>query len=104
MEHLLVVRPDGTVEFIYADPLAPVLDAGDFNVRRASNVEPTQDGRWQADMAPVGGPVLPPTGTRCAALALEVQWLEAHVLLHQRIDLGQRRESNSHLGSSRSGE
>lgn len=84
MEHLLVVRPDGTVEFIYDDALAPVLEAGDFSVRRASHVEPTQDGRWQADMVPVGGPVLPPTGTRRSALAMEVQWLEAHVLLRER--------------------
>lgn len=82
MEHLLVVRPDGTVEFIYDDRLAPVLEAGDFNVRRASHVEPTPDGRWQADLAPVGGPQLPATATRHAALAQENRWLEVHLLLH----------------------
>lgn len=84
MEHLLVVRPDGTVEFIYADALAPVLEGGDFAIRRASHVEPTQDGRWQADMAPVGGPRLDATLTRTAALAMEVHWIEENWLLRSR--------------------
>ena len=82
MEHLVVIRPDGAIEFIYDDTFAPVLEAGDFNVRRASHVEPTKDGQWQADMAPVGGPVLPPAATRHAALAQENRWLEVHLLLH----------------------
>lgn len=81
MEHLLVIRSDGTVEFIYADGLAPVLEAGDFAIRRASHVEPTPDGQWQADLAPVGGPQLPPAATRIAALTQEARWLEAQLLL-----------------------
>lgn len=84
MEHLLVVRPDGTVEFIYADFLARVLDAGDFAIRRASHVEPTPDGKWQADMAPVGGPRLDATLTRAATLAMEVHWIEKNWLLRPR--------------------
>ncbi|GMV83696.1 MAG: hypothetical protein AMXMBFR7_48800 [Planctomycetota bacterium] len=61
-----------------------MLDAGDFAIRRASHVEPMVNGRWQADLGFVGGPALPPTATRRAALALKVQWLEAHVLLRER--------------------
>ena len=49
---------------------------GGVTIRRASHVEPDQEGRWWADLGPVGGPRLGPFGVRSAALAAEVQWLE----------------------------
>ena len=77
----ITIDQDGTVRMIYADALLPLMQAlGTPQVRRASNVEPTEDGRWQADLSPVGGPVLPPTRTRQESLDLEVQWLEENVL------------------------
>jgi hypothetical protein len=85
-EHLIELRPDGTVHFIYDDALAGLLGEGSSQVARASHVEPTaehdENGRptgntvWYADMAPVGGPMLGPFKLRETALAEEVAWLE----------------------------
>ncbi|MGE0757205.1 MAG: hypothetical protein AB7O38_09300 [Pirellulaceae bacterium] len=53
---------------------------GRLEIRRGSHVEPTGQGGWQADLAPVGGPVLGPFATRSAALAAELRWLHDHWL------------------------
>jgi hypothetical protein len=47
-------------------------------------VEPTLDGRWTADLAPVHGPVLGPFSSRSEALTAERHWLEAHWLPRAR--------------------
>lgn len=74
----LIIDVDGTARFIYSDDLAALTkDLGGAVIRRASHVEPTTDGRWTADMAPVGGPVLGPYTTRAEALGREVEWLRA---------------------------
>ena len=80
MEYCVVVRPDGAVEFVYSDDLRPLLEAGESTIRRASHVEPTPDGRWQADLTPVGGPVLPATETRQQSLRQETEWIETNIL------------------------
>ena len=41
---------------------------------------PTADGRWTADLRPVGGPVLGPFARRSEALEAERAWLEANWL------------------------
>jgi hypothetical protein len=80
----LTIRDDGTVQALYTDDvdmreLGLVL--GSLGIRRASRVEPTSDGRWDADMTPVGGPAsLGPFNSRQAALAAEIAWLEREVL------------------------
>ncbi|MDP1711986.1 MAG: hypothetical protein Q8K86_05965 [Candidatus Nanopelagicaceae bacterium] len=74
------VAPDGTCRFIYADELRPLLQEGAAKIARASHVEPTEDGRWTADMSPSGGPVLGPFERRDVALAEEVKWLEENRL------------------------
>lgn len=74
------IDPDGTIQFIYSDQLRPLLDLGQADIRRASHVEPTQDGRWQADMSPVGGPALKPVDFRARALQVEREWIERHYL------------------------
>ena len=51
----------------------------DVRTRRASHVEPNDAGQWEADMAPMGGPVLGPFDLRAEALAAEHAWLEAHL-------------------------
>lgn len=55
-DHLIVVRPDGSMAWIAADSLLPLAKAcGDFAQRRAAHVEPTADGRhWEARL-PCGG-------------------------------------------------
>jgi hypothetical protein len=58
-EVVISVDDEGTLEFVYSDELADVMDLGDVAVCRASHVEPhpTKTG-WLADMAPSGGPVI----------------------------------------------
>lgn len=78
----LSIGGGGVVRAIYADELAEVLGdlGGAPGIRRASHVEPRADGQWEADLGPVGGPVLGPFRFRRDALAAEVQWLERHAL------------------------
>ena len=75
----LVVAPDGTVQAIYDETLDLAL-LGRLSIRRASHVEPTPEGRWQADLSPVSGPVLGPFDRRSEALEAERAWLEQHWL------------------------
>ena len=75
----LVVAPDGTVQAIYDETLDLAL-LGRLSIRRASHVEPTPEGRWQADLSPVSGPVLGPFDRRSEALEAEHVWLEEHWL------------------------
>ena len=75
----LVIDEEGTVKTLYTEAID--LDAiGTATIARASHVEPIPDGRWTADMGPVGGPILGPFPKRSHALAAEVEWLEANVL------------------------
>ncbi|GMV80538.1 MAG: hypothetical protein AMXMBFR7_17220 [Planctomycetota bacterium] len=80
MDALIAVRPDGQVEFLYDDALGALLLEGEGRVLRASHVEPTSDGRWQADLAPIGGPKLPATRTRGASTQAEIVWIERNRL------------------------
>ncbi len=75
----LVVEPDGVLRCIYSEEI-DLHALGNPAIRRASHVEPTDDGQWTADLSPVGGPVLRSFPTRSQALAAELQWLEAHWL------------------------
>lgn len=72
----ITIEEDGTLRAIYCDELVPLLAEGDVTIRRASHVEPTTDGKWEADMSPSGGGVLGPFVTRGEALAAEVAWLK----------------------------
>ena len=75
----LVIDPRGTVRAIYAE-LIDLRTLGCPAIARASRVEPTPDGRWTADLGPVGGPVLGPFDRHSEALAAELAWLEANWL------------------------
>lgn len=78
----LVVRLDGTIQFIYTDKVRALFEEGVGFIARASHVEPepTSPNRWWADMSPSDGPQLGPFDTRTEALAAEVAWLETHRL------------------------
>lgn len=76
MSAVLQIRPDGTIRYIYNDALRGLMDQGVSEVKRASDVEPTADGKWTADLTRVGGPVLGPFEKRQDALDAEVAWLE----------------------------
>lgn len=77
----VVIAPDGSSRFVYADALAPLAARPHSVTTRASHVEWDKEaGGWTADMRPVGGPVLVapdghPFKLRADALAAERQWL-----------------------------
>jgi len=70
------ILPNGQMVFLYNDELRPLMETGNSEVKRASDVEPTEKGEWTADLIRVGGPVLGPFKFREEALAAEVAWLE----------------------------
>jgi len=70
------IRPDGEIVAVWNDDLAPLVAEGGVEIKRASHVEPTTDGKWEADMFPIGGPVLGPFSLRGQALEAEHDWLE----------------------------
>jgi hypothetical protein len=75
----LVIEPGGVVRCIYAEEID--LEAlGSPAISRASHVEPDREGRWQADLSPMGGLVLGPFLRRSEALEAERNWLEEHWL------------------------
>jgi hypothetical protein len=75
----LVIDPRGSVRCVYAEAI-DLSCLGNLSIRRASHVEPDEQGCWWADLSPVGGPVLGPFDRRGAALAAEEQWLDSHWL------------------------
>jgi len=75
----IVILADGAVRFVYDETLDLAM-LGPLDIRRASHVEPTDDGRWTADLSPVDGPSLGPFITRSQALLAEQTWLAANWL------------------------
>jgi hypothetical protein len=69
---------NGKVRFVYNDALSGLMQMGASKVARASHVEPNVDGKWEADLSPVGGPVLGPYDKRKTALDAEVAWLRSN--------------------------
>lgn len=75
----LVITPDGAIRTVY-DEAIDLATLGPLSIRRGSHVEPTDEGRWTADLSPVRGPLLGPFITRSEALYAERRWLEANWL------------------------
>lgn len=91
----ITIRKDATIEFIYDDDLKCFIDTNTgIKIFRASHVEPDANGKWYADMGPVGGPKLEGFGTRGEALDAEVKWLQTNYL-RQGI-----KDENNNSGSS----
>jgi hypothetical protein len=76
----LRVDPDGRLHCIYAETI-DLACLGTLTIRRASSVEPDEQGRWWVDLTPVGGPRLGPFQRRSQALDTEQQWLNQHWLM-----------------------
>lgn len=75
----LLVDPQGTIQAVYDEQLDWAA-FGPPQIRRASHVEPTANGQWTADLAPVNGPVLGSFALRSQALAAERIWLDTYWL------------------------
>lgn len=73
----VVVSTNGYVRSIYCESI-DFREFGPAQIRRASHVEPTEDGRWLADLSPSAGPLLGPFDSRSQAIEAEVQWLRDH--------------------------
>jgi hypothetical protein len=76
----LVIDSGGTVRALYSEEIE-LARLGTLHITRASRVEPTQGGRWTADLSPVGGPLLGPFPRRSEALTAEADWLARHWLV-----------------------
>jgi hypothetical protein len=73
----ILIDDQGTLTALYTEAL-DLAAIGRPTIRRASQVEPTAEGKWTA--AIVDGPILGPYPTRSTALAAEVNWLEKNRL------------------------
>lgn len=69
------ISKGGTITAIYSDLHADLMAEGKAVVKRASHVEPNENGEWLADMVPVGGGVLGPFHLRQDALDAEHEFL-----------------------------
>ena len=78
----LYIDPTGLTSCLYDEAIS-LSALGKLTIRRASNVEPDQDGQWWADLSPSRGPLLGPYPARSAALQAESAWLTANVLTHR---------------------
>ena len=80
----LFIATDGTAHCLYSDEIS-LVGIGELTIRRASHVDPDEQGQWWADLSPSAGPKLGPFSTRRAALTAECDWLTAHVLHPQSV-------------------
>ena len=95
----LLLNSKGEIHFIYDDALAPLIEAGEAQVTRASNVEPNPDGQgWIADIK--GGPRLGPFRLREEALKAEVSYLEEK-LFHRKEGNGTSTSNSTEVLSKR---
>ena len=79
----LLINPSGVVRCVY-DESIDLSQIGKVDIRRASHVEPTIDGRWIADLSPTDGPKLGPFQNRSEAIRAELHWLQVNWLIAGR--------------------
>jgi hypothetical protein len=77
----LMIAPGGQIRCIYGEEI-DLASLGSPTIARASHVEPDQQGRWWADLSPMGGGIFGPFPNRSQALAAEQSWLETNWLSH----------------------
>ena len=75
----IIISKTGQIRFIYTDELTSLLKEGKVSIKRASNVEPTNDGKWIADMSPIADVKLGPFEKRSTAIKAEIKWLNKHL-------------------------
>ena len=80
----LRVDPGGRVTCVYGEAI-DLAALGTLAIRRASHVEPDDQGQWWSDLGPVAGPRLGPFSRRSEALRAEAAWLGEHLARLQAI-------------------
>jgi hypothetical protein len=80
----LMVSRQGHVHCLYEESL-DLSALGRLTIRRASHVEPRNNGQWTADLSAVSGPDLGPFRLRSDALDAEVGWI-ACAWLWERVE------------------
>ena len=75
----LVIDMRGQVRCIYGETI-DLAALGKPSIRRASYVEPDDQGQWWADMAQLEGPKLGVFVRRSEAVKAEQEWLEKNWL------------------------
>ena len=75
----IIIERDGTIRTIYSEAI-DLFSLGQPDIRRGSHVEPNEEGTWEVDLSPVGGPHLGPFLVRSDAIKAEVAWLQVHWL------------------------
>ena len=74
-EIIIQFNEDGTADAIYTEAIN-LEEIGQQHIKRASHVEPTENGLWTADMSPIeAGVILGPFEKRSEALEAEQIWL-----------------------------
>lgn len=73
------INTNGDIIFIHEDNHT-CSSLGKLSIYRASNVEPTEDACWVADMKPLGGPKLPETELRSQSIELEREWIGRNII------------------------
>lgn len=76
----LIVFVTGDMRCLYGEEI-PLAALGKPSILRASYVEPDEDGKWFADLSPVGGPRVGPYDHRSLALEVEREWLQKEWLV-----------------------
>jgi len=75
----LLIDRQGRIHCVYGEAI-DLASLGALSIRRASHVEPDEEGQWWADLSPVEGPTLGPFGRRSSAVQAEGEWLDQHCL------------------------
>lgn len=77
----IFVSDEGDILFVYHDDVAEAFRELGYDVRprRASHVEPAEDGTFYVDLAPSGGPRVEGWVRYDDAVAFEVAWITRHM-------------------------
>lgn len=76
----LTIESGGRIRLIYDDEMIDLIKEGESIIRRASTVEPDNNGGWIVDLSMSSGPKIGPFDRREDALKAETDWLKENWL------------------------
>lgn len=75
----IILGVDGVVRYVYNDVIHKHMSTlGEATIKRATHVEPDENGMWYADLSPVGGEKITGFKTHKEAIDFELKWLSKH--------------------------